>query len=84
MKTNKLSYFQDELLKLKEIDVEREAEEVMHSEFQSETRPKGSWVVFICKIRALPSIVIPAKAGIHSASPWKCPANGVGFPPSRE
>jgi len=47
MKTNKLSYFQDELLKLKEkeIDVEREAEEVMHSEFQSEIRPKGSWVV---------------------------------------
>ena len=31
----------------------------------------------ICEIRALPCAVIPAKAGIYSASHWKCAANGL-------
>ena len=31
----------------------------------------------ICKTRALPGTVIPAKAGIYSASHWKCTADRV-------
>jgi hypothetical protein len=31
----------------------------------------------ICAIRAIPGAVIPAKAGIHWASHWKCAADGV-------
>ncbi len=31
----------------------------------------------ICEAGALPGAVIPAKAGIHSASHWKCAADGL-------
>jgi uncharacterized Zn-binding protein involved in type VI secretion len=31
----------------------------------------------ICKTRTLHAVVIPAKAGIHPASLWKCPAHGL-------
>jgi hypothetical protein len=31
----------------------------------------------ICETRALPGAVIPAKAGIYSASHWKCAADGL-------
>jgi hypothetical protein len=31
----------------------------------------------ICETRALPGAVIPAKAGIQSASHWKCGADGL-------
>jgi hypothetical protein len=31
----------------------------------------------ICETRALPCAVIPAKAGIYSASHWKCAADGL-------
>jgi hypothetical protein len=31
----------------------------------------------ICETQALPGAVIPAKAGIYSASPWKCAAEGL-------
>src|ERR1019366_3241357 len=30
-----------------------------------------------CQTRALPGAVIPAKAGIYSASHWKCAADGL-------
>ncbi len=36
---------------------------------------RGSGV--ICETRALPGAVIPAKAGIYSASRWGCPADGL-------
>jgi hypothetical protein len=39
------------------------------------TSPSGCGV--ICETRALPGAVIPAKAGIHCASDWKCAANGL-------
>jgi hypothetical protein len=32
---------------------------------------------FICKTRALPGAVIPAKAGIYSAIDWKSSADGL-------
>jgi hypothetical protein len=31
----------------------------------------------ICETRKLPGAVIPAKAGIYSASHWKCAADGL-------
>ncbi|MGD1156324.1 MAG: hypothetical protein ABSA41_10890 [Terriglobia bacterium] len=31
----------------------------------------------ICETRALPGAVIPAEAGIYSASHWKCSAQGL-------
>ena len=31
----------------------------------------------ICETRARPSAVIPAKAGIYSASQWKCGVDGL-------
>jgi hypothetical protein len=38
--------------------------------------PQGGTGV-ICETRARPSAVIPAKAGIYSASPWKCGVDGL-------
>jgi hypothetical protein len=38
--------------------------------------PSGGGGV-ICETRALPGAVIPAKAGIYSASHWKCVADGL-------
>jgi len=44
-----------------------------------------SVLVAICETRAFPGAVIPAKAGIYSASHWKCVADGLDSrsPPSR-
>jgi hypothetical protein len=41
---------------------------------QTPVRPGGG---VICGKRALPGVVIPAKAGIHFASHWKCADDGL-------
>src|SRR5271157_993033 len=48
---------------------------VKKTEKTEKTETPGSGV--ICETRALPGAVIPAKAGIHCASHWKCAADGV-------
>jgi hypothetical protein len=37
----------------------------------------GAGIGFNCGTAALPGAVIPAKAGIYSASRWKCAADGL-------